>query len=166
MTTTFDRSVAVFVRGLGNLHVVLRKARAYAVENGTDPEALLRARLADDMNDLAEQAHWAAEGARLAVARILGEPSMPPLAPGRTFAEIEGRVAETIAALGATEPATLDARWAHPIELPIRGGTKTYEADHFLAEFAIPSFFFHLTTAYCILRAEGVPLTKGDFLGV
>jgi hypothetical protein len=82
-----------------------------------------------------------------------------------SFAELKQRIDAAIAHLGAVEPRDLQAGLARRIELQHRGGSKQFTGHQFLLEFAIPNFYFHLTTAYCILRHAGVELTKGDFLG-
>jgi hypothetical protein len=165
MMKAFDLSVGVFVRGLTNLEVLLTKGEAHASSRGVDPGSLLTARLADDMHTLAVQVHWASEGATLAVHRLLGVASTPLAEEAKSFAELHQRIDATIAYLGALDPGALEAGLDRTIELPHRGGSKVFRGDRFLTEFAIPSFFFHLTTAYGILRHEGVPLQKGDFMG-
>lgn len=161
----FDLSVGIFVRGLTNLEVQLRKGEAHAASNGVDPGSLLSAKLADDMYTLAVQVHWACEGAKLAVQRLLGAASPPQAEEGKSFAELHERIEATIAHLGTTDPEALEAGLDRTIEIPHRRGSLVYRGDKFLTEFAIPGFFFHLTTAYGILRHEGVPLQKGDFMG-
>jgi hypothetical protein len=165
MLKAIDVSVAVFVRGLTNLRGQLRKAEAHTAERGLAPTALLEARLADDMYSLATQAHWAAEGAKLAVGRLLDAPAAPLADDARTFAAVHERLAAAIAALEAVDPAALEAGLARTIELRHRDSVRSYRGDQFVTEYAIPTFFFHLTTAYAILRHEGVPLQKGDFIG-
>ncbi len=165
MMKAFDVSVAVFERGLTNLKALLMKAEAHASATGTDPGSLLNAQLADDMYNLAVQVHWAGEGAKLAVARLLDVESTPLAEEAKSFAELYERVDATIASLGMADPGALEAGLDRTIELRHRGGSKTFRGDRFLTEFAIPSFFFHLTIAYGILRHEGVPLQKGDFMG-
>ena len=165
MLKTFDFSVGIFVHGLTNLKVLLTKAEAHASSLALEPSALLTAKLAGDMYDLAAQTHWAAEGAKLAVNRLLGVAAMPLAGDAKSFAELHERIDAAIVALNAADSELLEAGLARSIALPYRGGSKEFRGDVFLAEFAIPSFFFHLTTAYGILRHSGVPLQKGDFLG-
>jgi hypothetical protein len=166
MMKAFDVSVGVLVRGLTNLKGLLAKGEAHASSRGIDPGSLLRARLAEDMYDLGVQVHWASEGAKLAVNRLVDVASTPPPAAEVTsFAELHERIDATIAYLGGVDPEALEAGLQRTIELPHRGGSKVFRGDRFLLEFAIPGFFFHLTTAYGILRHEGVPLQKGDFMG-
>jgi hypothetical protein len=157
MLKAFDVSVGMFVRGLTNLKGMITKAE----EHG----ARLDAKLADDMYTFAVQVHWAGEGAKLAVDRLLGITAAPLAEAGKTFAELRERLDKTIADLSAVDPEALEAGLARTIEIPHRGGLLSFRGDRFLTEFALPNFFFHLTTAYAILRHEGVPLQKGDFMG-
>ena len=165
MIKAFDLSVSVFVRGLTNLKGQLKKGVAHAASRGIDPAALLTARLADDMYTLAAQAHWSGAAAELSAQRLLGIEATPQTDEAKSFAELQERLDATIACLGAVDPAALEAGLERTIVIPHRGGSRSFSGDRFLTEFAIPSFYFHLTTAYAILRHEGVPLQKGDFLG-
>ena len=160
MIKAFDASVGVFVRGLTNLKVLLTKGEAHA-----SSRSLLDAKLADDMYTLATQAHWASEGAKLAVHKLLGFAPTPMAREGKTFAELHARIDETIAFLEAVDPKALEAGLERTIGLPVRGEVKELRGDRFLLEFAVPGFYFHLTAAYAILRHEGVNVQKGDFLG-
>jgi uncharacterized protein len=162
-----DASVGVFVRGLTSLKVLLTKAEAHAAATGIAPAGLLAAELAPGMYGLAVQVHWAAEGARMAVDRLIGAAPAPPAAGegAKTFAEVQAHVDATLAYLGTVDAAALEAGLGRTIELAHRGSSTRYTGTQFLQQFGVPSFYFHLTTAYGILRHEGVPLTKGDFLG-
>jgi hypothetical protein len=165
MLKAFDLSVGIFVRGLTNLKALLTKAEAHEVSQGMNAGSLLTAQLAGDMNDLAAQVHWAAEGSKLAVGRLLGTASTPLAAEAKSFAELHERIDAAIVVLGAVDADLVEAGLARTITLPYPGGSKEFSGDRFLTEFAIPNFFFHLTTAYAILRHHGVPLRKGDFMG-
>jgi uncharacterized protein len=165
MLKAFDLSVGLFVRGLTNLKGQLAKGEAHAAATGADPASLLHARLAGDMYDLAVQTHWACEGAKLAVARLLGDAPAALADEGKTFAELQGRIDATVAHLRGVDPEALEAGLERMIEIRHRASSMTFLGDRFLTEFAIPNFFFHLTAAYGILRHEGVPLQKGDFMG-
>jgi uncharacterized protein len=160
-----DVSVALFVRGLVNLRLVLSKAEAHAAVSGMNPLELIDAQLAPDMFKLGAQVHWAAEGAKLAVARLLGAAAVPATGEARSFAELFERIDTTITHLRAFAPQDLEAGLARSIEIEHRGGSMKFSGVQFLTEFAIPSFYFHVTTAYSILRFKGVEITKGDFLG-
>ena len=165
MLTTHDLTCGVFVRGLTGLRAMLHKAEEHARIQGRDPRSLLTARLAGDMVDLATQVHWAASP-QLAIARLLGDASPPPPAPDVTrFDELHARIDDALAYLDGVDPGALDAGLARTIELPARGGPRVYRGDEFVTRFALPNFYFHLAMAYAILRHEGVPLQKGDFMG-
>jgi uncharacterized protein len=162
-----DASVGVFVRGLTSLKVILTKGEAHAAATGLAPAELLGAELAPGMYGLAEQVYWAAQGAQMAVDRLVGATLAPPVPAelAKSFAELYGRVDATLAYLTTVDDAALEAGLARTIEIAHRGVSTRYTGTQFLQQFAVPSFFFHLTTAYAILRHKGVPLTKGDFLG-
>ncbi|HET9013222.1 MAG TPA: DUF1993 domain-containing protein [Gemmatimonadaceae bacterium] len=170
-----DASVGVFVRGLSNLKTQLMKAEAHAAASSMDAAALLDARLpqgalSDARHDLhtytlSAQVHWATEGARLAIARIVGAPAVPVASDARNFAELHQRIDATIAHLREITAADLEAGLARTIVVEHRHGTVTADGGRFLLAYAIPHFFYHVTTAYDILRSQGVPLTMGDFLG-
>jgi hypothetical protein len=158
MLQAYDVSAAVFLRGLTNLKTVLTKGEAH----GTG----VTASLVDGMQDLAAQVHWASEGSKHALNRLLGVSQAPAAAPqATTFAELHASIDSTIAYLEAIDPAGLEAALDQVIELPWRGRSKSYRGDRFLIEFALPNFFFHLTLAYAIVRGEGAPLEKVDFMG-
>ncbi|MDP9035682.1 MAG: DUF1993 domain-containing protein [Myxococcota bacterium] len=157
MLKAFDVSAGVFVRGLTNLKTTLTKGEAHGTK--------VTASLAHGMQDLAAQVHWASEGSKLALDRVLGVSQAPAPASATTFADLHVSIDTAIAYLEAIDPAALEAGLDRAVELPVRGRTKTFRGDRFLIEFALPNFFFHLTIAYAILRKEGVPLEKGDFMG-
>lgn len=158
MLQAFDVSAAVFVRGLTNLKTLLAKGEAHG--------AKVTASLVPGMQDLAAQVHWASEGSKLALDRVLGVVQAAPVAASATtFAELHASIDSAISYLQAIDPSALEAGLDGEIELPVRGRTKSFRGDRFLTEFALPNFFFHLTLAYAILRREGVPLEKVDFMG-
>jgi hypothetical protein len=161
-----DASVVLFVRGLTSLKVLLTKGEAHAAAAGIDPADLLGAELAPGMYNLAVQVHWAAEGARMAVDRLIGAAVAPGAADeAKSFEDLHRRVDAALAHLGAVHSEATEAGLARTIEVAHRGASTRYPGSQFLQQFAVPNFFFHLTTAYAILRHKGVPVTKGDFLG-
>lgn len=172
---TYDASVGVFVRGLTNLKAQLKKAEDHASATGGEP-ALLDARLATpgtasnapgDLHGytLAAQIHWAAEGAKLAIARLLGTETAPATNVAKSFAELERHVDATIAYLRGVAPAELEAGLEREVVIAHRRGSTGSRGAPFLVAFALPHFFYHLTSVYGILRNQAVPLTMGDFLG-
>jgi len=171
----YDLSAGVFIRGLTNLKAQLTKAQAHAVASGSGEAALLDARLAHSVASaapadlhtftLAAQVHWAAEGAKLAIERLLGAPSLPAANEAESFADLHQRLDATIAYLRELAPSDLEAGLDRAIVIERPRGSLRFDGGQFLREFALPHFFYHLTTAYGILRNQGVPLTMGDFLG-
>jgi hypothetical protein len=176
----YDLSAGVFVRGLTNLKTQLTKAEEHAAISGNGEAALLDAQLAaegrvrgvasDAPNDLhrytlAAQVHWAAEGARLAIARLLGAPAVPTANDAKSFADLHQRLDATIAYLQEIAPSDLEAGLERAIVIDHRRGSIRSSGGQFLVAYAIPHFYYHVTTAYGILRNQGVQLTMGDFLG-
>ena len=170
------QSAGLFVRGLTNVNVLLVKAEAHADASGGGEAVLLGARLAAgdvasaapaDLHayTLAGHAHWAAEGARLAIAHLLGAPSAPVASDEKSFADLYRRIDATIAYLREVAPDDLEAGLDREIVIERPGGSIRCGGEQFLVAYAIPHFYYHVTTAYGILRNEGVPLTMGDFLG-
>lgn len=161
MMQAFDVSVGVFVRGLVQLKEVLRKGESHGTA--------LTSALAEGMQDLAAQVHWASEGSRLALDRVLGAfqgaPRVPLVPSATRYGELYASIDSVVAYLQSLDPSALEASLERSVELPARGGPKTYRGDRFLLEFALPNFFFHTTLAYAILRKEGVLLEKADFMG-
>jgi hypothetical protein len=176
----YDVSAGLFIRGLTNLKSQLTKAEDHAAASGIDETALLNTPLAaegriDDVTSaapadlhrypLAAQVHWAAEGARLAIARLLGVPDVPAANEARSFSDLHRRLDATIAHLRDIAPGDLEAGLDRLIVVEHRRGTMRASGRQFLLAYAIPHFFYHVTSAYGILRNQGVPLTMGDFLG-
>jgi hypothetical protein len=176
---SYDLSAGLFIRGLTNLKLQLTKAGDHAAASGRGEAALLNARLAADtpgpgashaptdlhMYTLAAQVHWAAEGAKLAVARLLGARPAPDTNDAKSFADLHQRLDATMAYLREIAPSDLEAGLDRTIVIEHPRGSMRSSGRQFLIAFAIPHFFYHLTTAYGILRSHGVQLTMGDFLG-
>ena len=176
----YDLSAGLFVRGLTNLKIQLAKAEDHAAATGSGEAALLNAQLAADgrvlgvandalrdlhMYTLAAHVHWAAEGAKLAIAQLLGAPAVPAANDAKSFADLHHRLDATMAYLRDIAPSDLEAGLDRTIVIEHRLGSMSSSGGQFLLAFAIPHFFYHVTTAYGILRNQGVRLTMGDFLG-
>lgn len=161
----YDISVPVFVRGLGQLSHVLDKGLAHAQAAGLDPAELVDARLAPDMFTLAGQVQSASDASKLGTARIAGltAPSFPD--DETTYAELQARVAKTLDFLRGVDRAQIDGAEAREVVMKVRGNELKFTAERYLLQFALPNFFFHVTTAYDVLRHRGVPLSKLDYLG-
>jgi hypothetical protein len=172
----YDLSAGLFIRGLTNLKTQLTKAEDHAAATGSGEVALLNARLAPDgtgsdvprdlhMYTLAAQVHWAAEGATLAIAHLLGAPSVPAANDATSFADLHQRLDTTIAYLREIAPSDLEAGLDRTIVIEHPRGSIRSSGNQFLLALAIPHFFYHMTAAYSIMRNQGVQLTMGDFLG-
>lgn len=161
----YDISVPVFSRGLGQLSHVLDKGLAHAQASGIDPVELVNARLAPDMFTLAGQVQSASDASKLGTARLAGitAPSFPDTET--TYAELQARVAKTIEFLQGVDRTLIDGAEAREITMKVRGNELKFTAERYLLQFALPNFFFHVTTAYDVLRHRGVALSKLDYLG-
>ena len=162
--TLYDASIPVYVRMLSNLTAFLEKAEIHARENSVDLATLAEARLAPDMHPLTRQVQTASDAAKGGAARLAGveAPSMPDTET--TFPELKSRIAKTIAYLGTIKAEQIEGDDDRIIEMKFPGRTVTFTARDFLLQFSLPNFMFHVVTAYDILRAQGVPLGKMDFL--
>lgn len=165
MATDFhDIIVPVLDRAFTNLAGVLRHGEAWAKEHGIAEADMLNAKLADDMAPLTRQVQIASDTARGALARIAGT-ERPAIADTEaTFAELQQRVQTTLDYIRSIPRHQIDGREQAEVTLPLPSGEMTFTALAFLQNFALPNTFFHLVTAYDILRHRGVPLGKMVFL--
>jgi hypothetical protein len=158
-------SVPVFVRGFEVLSALLDKASAHASEKGIDASVLVSARLAPDMLPLAAQIQRASDTSKLSIERLSGEPS-PRLEDNETtIPELHERIAKTVAYLKSVDAAQLEGSEERVVTLSFGAFKPSFRGDEYLLTFGLPNFFFHLTTAYDILRHNGVQVGKLDFLG-
>jgi hypothetical protein len=158
-------SVPVFVRGLNVLADLLNKAEAHVEQHGSVPDAMLSARLADDMLPLSAQVQRASDTSKLSVERLSGV-AAPKFEDNETsFDQLRERIASTIAYLNSVDPAQFDGSEARTIKLNFGSFQPEFKGDNYLLQFALPNFYFHLTTAHDILRNRGVQIGKRDYLG-
>lgn len=161
----YQASVPVFVQGLTGLGGVIDKAAAHAAERKIDPAALLQARLFPDMFPFTRQVQIATDFAKGGAARLAGV-EFPACEDSETsFEELKARVDKTIAFLRTLEAGAVDGSEERDITLVRRGETSIVKGQAYLLEQAMPNFYFHLTTAYAILRHNGVEVGKRNFLG-
>ena len=158
-------SIPLFVRGLRALGGVLEKGRADAEARKYAPEILVDARLAPDMHKLSRQVQIASDTVKNGAARLAGleAPSFPDTESN--FEDLQERIAKTIAFLEGVTEASLDGSETRQITLKFPGQEMTFSGAEYLTTFVLPSFYFHLATAYDILRHNGVKIGKRDFLG-
>ena len=162
----YDASVPVLIRGLGNLSALLEKGLASAEARKIDPAVLVSARLAPDMHPLKNQVQIASDSAKGAASRLAGvdNPSWPDTET--TFPELQARIKQTIDYLQTFKPEQFEGSETRTVTLPSPGGDMKFTGQEFLFGFVLPNFFFHVTTAHAILRHNGVPIGKMDYLGV
>jgi uncharacterized protein len=159
-------SVPVFNQMLGGLGDVLAKAEAHAQAKKIDPAALLQARLYPDMFHLTQQVQVACDFAASVAARLAGVPVPTMANTESSFAELRARIATTRAFLDGLSPDAFAGSEARDIVL--RPGTpkERHLAGHaYLHHYGLPQFYFHVTTAYALLRHNGVEVGKKDYMG-
>lgn len=162
----YAASVPVFQSQLKALGAILSKAEQHAEANKIDPAVLIGARLYPDMFPLLRQVQIATDHAKGAVARLAGD-EVPAYADSETsFAELQERIRKTLAFLDGFRPDRIDGSEERDIEIKFPHITLNFKGQHYLLRFALPNFYFHVTTAYDILRHSGVGIKKGDFLGM
>lgn len=162
----YSASVPVLKQMLTALSEVLAKAEAHATEKKIDPAALLGARLFPDMFPLVRQVQFATDTAKFAVARLAGVESPRFDDVETTFEELYARLDAVSAYLRTFDEAALEGSQDRSITLTTRTrGELKFDGRGYLLGFVLPNLFFHATTAYAILRHNGVPLGKLDYLG-
>jgi hypothetical protein len=151
-------------RALVALDAILDKAVAYAEERKIDPAVLVSARLAPDMHPLSRQVQLVSDTAKGACARLAGLP-VPSFADTETtFPELKERIAKTLTFIAGVRPEEIDGSEARDITLKAGPRELHFTGQDYLVNFVLPNFYFHATTAYAILRHNGVPLGKADYL--
>ncbi len=163
--TIYDASIVPMIRALNNLSKILDKAAAQAKTEDKPLAALIEAKLADDMRPLPFQIQSASDAAKGCAARLAGitAPSMPDTET--TFPELQARIAKTVEFLNSVTRAQLDGAETREVVLKFPNGEMKFSGADYVTNFALPNFFFHVTTAYAILRHKGIAIGKMDFLG-
>jgi hypothetical protein len=162
----YQVSIPVFLRALQNLRHVLEKGEAHARERDEDPALLLQARLYDDMLPLVRQVQIATDTAKFGAARLAGVESPRFEDVETTFAELYARLDAVADYLRTFDEAALQGSETRAVTVSTRTrGELNFDGRGYLFGLALPNLFFHVTTAYAILRHNGVPLGKLDYLG-
>lgn len=159
-------SVPVFQQMLGSLGELLAKAEGHAVEKKIDPDALLQARLYPDMFPLLRQVQIACDFAKGVCARLAGAEVPVYDDQEKTFAELRALVAKTSRFVAGLPASAFDGSEAR--EIVLRAGTpkeRRLQGQAYLLHYGLPQFFFHVTTAYALLRHNGIELGKRDYMG-
>ena len=163
--TFYDFTVPVFLRGLGVMSAVLEKGRAHAETAGIDPADLVEARLAPDMLTLAGQVQRASDTAKFAAVRIGGVENVRFADEEKSLADLQERLTRTRDFLEKVPRAAIDDQERATIQANIGWSPISIGAVDYIQKFAMPNFYFHVTTAYDILRSRGVALSKMDYIG-
>jgi len=167
MTTyMYTTSIPVFKQLLSSLSIILTKAEAYATEKKFKPAVLLDARLYPDMLSLIRQVQIATDFAKSVSARLAGVEVPTYDDNEQTFAELQTRISKTLSFIESLTPAQFEG--SETREIVLRPGTpkeKKMVGHAYLSNYGLPQFLFHVTTAYAILRHNGLEVGKGDFMG-
>jgi uncharacterized protein len=161
----YEASAPTFIRMLTSLDAILVKAQAHATAKKIDPAVLLNSRLFPDMFPLLRQIQIATDHAKGAMAR-LADVELPKYEDTeQSIEDIRARLAKTIAFVGSFDAAQIDGSEEAAITLKVGGQERSFDGINYLIGFALPNFYFHVVTAYSILRHNGVEIGKRDYMG-
>ncbi len=158
------RSIAVYDRFLGGLATIVTKADAHCATKKIKPEVLLTDRLFPDMFDFTRQVQLACDFAARAAGRLAGDDPKSFPDTETTFEGLQTRIADTRAYIASFDPERYDSAETRPVTFKMRGNDVTMPGEQFVCIYSMPQFFFHVTTAYNILRHNGVEVGKGDYM--
>lgn len=161
----FDQTVSALSRMLLNLDRIVAKAEEYAKEKNIDPAVLVQARLYPDMLPFVSQVRIATDTAKGAAARLSGTelPKWPD--DEVTFEDVHARIGKALDYLATFKPEQFEGAEDKPIEMKFPNRTLNFSGREYILGFVLPNFYFHATTAYNILRHNGLPVGKLDYLG-
>lgn len=164
-TELYDLTVPALRRGLTMLAAILAKGEAHAKEHGIAEGDLLGTRLIEDMAPLTAQVQRVSDSAKSALVRLGGVESVAMPDEETSFADLQARIARTLEFVNAVPRDAIDGKEDAEIVLTFPNGEFRFTGRSFVTTFVLPNFYFHLTTAYALLRMRGVPVGKLDFLG-
>jgi len=159
----YDITVPPFIRGLKTLSAILEKGRLHA---SADEASLIESRLIADMGALTFQIQRISDTAKGCAVRVAKIEPVAMEDNETTFPELQARITKTIEVLEKVDPKSMDGMEDGEVVLKVRDGEKKLTGRNYVLNYAIPNFYFHLCMAYAILRKEGVPVGKADYLGV
>ena len=161
----YQASIPVFVKQLSNLSGILKKAEEHALAKKIEPEVFINARLAPDMFPLSRQIQIATDGVKGCAARLAGVevPSYPDTE--KTFPELQARIAKTIEFAKSFTASQIDGTEERKVTLKMKDKEANFLGQSYLLNFVLPNLYFHITTAYAILRHNGVDIGKRDYIG-
>ncbi len=160
----YDISVPALIRGLQNLSHQIDKALAFAGESGIDAADFVQARLAPDMLTFAGQVQRASDTAKFGAARLSGGQAPSFSDDETTLEQLQARIAATVEYLESVPAGTIAGQEVREIRFNAGKRELQFTGADYVRTFLLPNFYFHLTTAYGLLRHKGVPLGKLDFL--
>lgn len=161
----YSASVTPAIRTLNNLSAILGKAAAHCEARKIDPAALINARIFPDMFPLSRQVQIASDMIKGGVSRLAGV-EIPRFEDNETtFAELQARIAKTVDYLSTFKPEQIDGSEDRDITIQMRDRVVESKGQAYLTEGVLPNFYFHVTTAYNLLRQGGVEIGKRDYLG-
>lgn len=158
----YEITIPPFIHALKTLSTLLEKGRTHVSGNEA---SLLEARLVADMAALPYQIQRISDTAKGLVVRVAKAEPVPMEDNETTFPELQARIAKTIEVLEKVDPQSLDGMEEGEVVMKFRAGERKFTGKEYVLSFAIPNFYFHLCMAYAILRKEGVPVGKTDYLG-
>jgi len=162
----YDAVIPGNLQIIGSVSGLVDKAASFCADNNRPESDLIQAKLADDMLPFAYQVKSVAEHSRIAIESVrAGNYSPDMTAPPDSFEALKARLADAAAMLEAIKPSEIDGFIGNDMQFSIGEMIIPFSAENFLLSFAQPNFYFHATTAYAILRAEGAAIGKRDFLG-
>ena len=161
----YQASAPQFKKMLLNLTTILTMAEEYATAKGIDGKVLVEARLFPDMFPLARQVQIACDQVKFGLARLAGVEAPKFEDTESTFPQLKERIAKTIAFMDSIKPEQIDGAEAKEIQFSIKGRNFEFVGEQYVLTWIIPNFYFHVATAYNILRHNGVELGKADYLG-
>ena len=165
MASMYKVSIPVYIRRLNGLAICLKKAQELYAEKKYDESSLLSQRMFPDMFTFAKQVQAATDHARASGARLAGMEPPTVEANEKSIADLIARVDNTVAFLGTLKADQIDGSEEKTIAFKMRGNDVSYKGLDFLLISNMPNFYFHMTTAYNILRVNGVEVGKRDYMG-
>ena len=164
-TSLYDMTMPLFVRGFASLSDILKTAEAFAADKGIDAAELTGARLFEDMAPLPGQVQRASDSAKGCFVRLGQVENLVLADEEQTFADLQARIAATVGFLQSVPREAIDGREDADVVLKVPNVEIPFKGIGYVQGFVIPNFYFHVTTAYAILRHKGVPIGKRDYLG-
>jgi hypothetical protein len=161
----YEAIIPVMITGFKNLTSCLKRGQSYADVAGIPHAVLLQARLYEDMMTLTGQVQRASDTAKRAAVGLGGVDNVVMEDNEATFQQLHARIQRTVSVLQMVDPLQVERHRDDPIDLPLLSGRGSVSRKTYVFEFVLPNFFFHTTTAYDLLRNQGVPIGKRNYLG-